>query len=61
MKQFKILMIYLVNADNRKMAIELFEEATKGHVESKYFEVQLVKEVESPGWIAGISKQLFGK
>ena len=61
MRQYKILMIYLVTADSRKQALELFDEARKGHAESKYFEVQIVKEVESQGWLASLGKQLFGK
>jgi len=61
MKQFKVVMIYLVKATDRQEAIKFFGEAAQVHEEKKYFEVQVVKEVENTGWIAGIGKQLFGK
>lgn len=61
MRQFKILMIYLVNANDRKEAIKIFANAKAARREDNLFEVQIVKEVENTGWLSSISKQLHGK
>lgn len=61
MKKFKVLMIYLVTAQDRKEAIKIFANAKEAHREDNLFEVQIVKEVEEPGWLGTISKQLRGK
>jgi len=61
MKQFKVLMIYLINAQDRKEAVKIFANAKEAGREDNLFEVQIVKEVEDTGWLGTISKQLHGK
>jgi len=60
MKQFKIVVIYQVMAEDRSQALELFNNAKQAHKENNYFEAQSVKEVEPTGWKATIGKQLLG-
>jgi len=61
MRQFKIVVIYLVSAEDRNQAIEIFTTAKLAHRENDFFEAQSVKEVEATGWKATLGKQLFGK
>lgn len=61
MKQFKIVVIYQVTAEDRSQALELFTTAKQAHKENNYFEAQSVKEVDQQtGWKANIGKQLLG-
>jgi hypothetical protein len=60
-KQFKIVVIYLVKAEDRSQALELFATAKQAHRENDYFETQTVKEVDATGWKATVGKQLFGR
>jgi len=59
---WKIIRIYVIPAETRRVAQELFAEATKSGSEDTYFESEFVKKVdEEQGWVAGIKNQVFGK
>jgi hypothetical protein len=63
-KQFKIVLIYQVMAEDRMQALELFTNAKAAHRENAYFEAQSIKELEvgkATGWTGTHGKQLFGK
>ncbi len=62
MTNWKIIRIYLIPADTRREAQELFAEAVKSGKEDAYFQSEFVKKVEEQqGWIAGIRNQVLGK
>ncbi len=61
MTNWKIIRIYVIPAETRRVAQELFAEAAKSGKEDAYFQTEFVKKVEEEqGWIAGIKNQVFG-
>jgi hypothetical protein len=62
MTTWKIIRIYLIPAETRREAQELFADAVKSGTEDAYFQTEVVKKVEEEtGWMAGIKNQMFGK
>jgi hypothetical protein len=62
MTNWKIIRIYLIPAETRREAQELFADATKSGTEDAYFQTEVVKKVEEEqGWLAGIKNQVLGK
>jgi hypothetical protein len=48
MKDYKILMIYTVRAEDRQEARKIFANAQEAHHEDSFFDVQIIKEKDDP-------------
>jgi len=48
MKDFKILMIYTIRAEDRKEARKIFANAQEAHREDSFFDVQIIKGKDDP-------------
>lgn len=58
--KWKIIRIYLVDADTRTEALERMAVANRVGSEDDYFQTEIVKkQEEEPGWIAQIKNQIF--
>lgn len=61
MTTWKIIRIYVIPAETRREAQELFAEAIKSGSEDTYFESEIVKKIDTEqGWIASIKNQVLG-
>jgi len=58
---YKIIKIYVLPAYSKQEALQKFRAAEAKHEEDQWFETQVVKLKEEPGWISGVKKQLMGK
>ena len=62
MTTWKIIRIYVIPAETRREAQELFAEAVKSGHEDTYFEFEFVKKIDAEqGWIASIKNQVLGQ
>jgi len=58
--KFKIIQIYLVEANTRNEAVEKFSTAKKEYKEDRYFQTEVIKiaDEQNSGWINSLKKQL---
>ena len=58
--KFKILQIYLVEANSRSEAVEKFTLAKKENKEDRYFQTEVIKiaDEQNTGWLTALKKQL---
>jgi hypothetical protein len=62
MTKWKIIRIYVIPAETRRDAQELFATAVKSGKEDAYFQSEFLKKIdEEQGWLAGIRNQVLGK
>jgi len=58
--KFKIMQIYLVEANTRIEAVEKFSTAKKENKEDRYFQSEVIKiaDDQNSGWLSALKKQM---